>query len=172
MTRCFFLLPVSGYMTEIFRSQVCGPYLAISFLCTAGSSGREASVGKTGKCHLPGARYTGLLSIYYLFCNIVSKLWDKVTSQKFLCGAWTADLNPRAAPEKLGHLLTTMVSSDARAGRTCGVWTQPGPARERQKRPQPLVSCSLPSKGGVHTLVHAGGRRKFQFCPCETTWTQ
>lgn len=78
-------------------------------------------MGKTGKCHLPGARYTGLLSIYYLFCNIVSKLWDKVTSQKFLCGAWTADLNPRAAPEKLGHLLTTMVSSDARAGRTCGV---------------------------------------------------
>lgn len=40
MTGYFFLLPTSSYVPQIFRSQVCGPHLPVSFLCTAGSSGR------------------------------------------------------------------------------------------------------------------------------------
>lgn len=61
---------------------------------------------------------------YYMFCNIVPKLWDKITSQGI--PQWCTDLNPGAAREKQRHLFALVISCATKAGGTCGAWTQPG----------------------------------------------
>lgn len=158
-----FLLPMSSCMAEIFRSQICVPYLPVSFFCTAGSSGDWFSTFSGGDREMPSSQGNVLQCTphYYIFCNIFSKLRDKIISQRIYLWCKDGGLKPWGWPGKARmHAHNHGIFCCKSWWHLCclnSVWV----ARERQKWPQPPISCSLPSKLLICMLVHASGRCKF-----------